>query len=129
MSVTDTGIDELFAGLHAEAGAAGVYELAVSNATAHAVYVEALLGYFVIDGEHLLQTAAEAMRELLGADVPLSRANILLALDKAGYDEVAWLRSLTGATTPDGRQRHPGYFADVTGQLANGYTHEVTVDA
>ena len=129
MSVTDTGIDELFAGLHAEADAAGVYELAVSANSDYARYIQDRTGFFVIDGEHLLATVTEAARELVGSGVPLTRQNVLLALDKAGFDEVAWLRSLTGSTTSDGRARHPGFWADDTGQLASSYQHEVTVDA
>ena len=124
MSVTDTGIDELFAGLRVEASAAGTYELELSNPAEYASFVQDIEGVFVIDLDHLTETVEAGIRELLGADVPLSREYILLALDKAGYDEIAWLKSLTGASTADGRGLHPGFWADDTTQLVNGYEHD-----
>ena len=113
----------MIADLHAEAGALDGASLAVSNATEYAAYVQDLLGYFVIDEEHLVATVEATVRQLVASNAPLTRENVIRALDQAGFQEVAYLRELTSDTTDDGRRRHNGYWADETGQLASGYEH------
>ena len=123
MPIQDIGLGEMMDGLRAEGAGVGGLALTLSNPTDYAAYVQDALGYFVIDDEHLLETVTASLRQLVESGQPLTRATLRLALDKAGFDEVAYLRSLT---TADGAERHPGNWRDRTGQLASGYAHEVT---
>lgn len=56
---------------------------------------------------------------------------IELILEQIGIETIAYLRSLTNEIRPPAsgrsntRRAHPGHWADVTGQLALGYSYEV----
>ena len=123
MPIIDIGINEYLSDLQSEVRALDGASLTVSNATEYAAYVQDLLGYFVIDEDHLVATVEATVRELVASSAPLTRESVLRALDQAGFKEVAYLRELTSDSTADGRRRHNGYWADETGQLASGYQH------
>ena len=76
-------------------------------------------------GAEQRQTFARHVDELLASDLDVTAATLRLVLDAAGKAEVNYLRSLTSATTDDGRTRHPGHWADQEGLLANSYESEV----
>ena len=120
MPIIDIGINEYLSDLQSEVRALDGASLTVSNATEYAAYVQDLLGYFVIDEDHLVATVEATVRRLVASNAPLTRESVLRALDQAGFEEVAYLRSLTAS---DGAQRHPGGWQDRTGQLSNGYEH------
>jgi len=104
----------------AEAG--GSYVLDVANPTDYASAVASIDGVDVFDPPHQAEVAAENVAAV--ADSHVTSDRVVRALDKAGHEEVAHLRSLTEATTDDGRRKHPTGFADVTGQLAGAYEHD-----
>jgi len=100
---------------------AWTYLVEVRNRTEYAFHVQNRDGLYIFDDVHLREGVVENLRAVLDAgDLPTAR-QMVLALEKAGADEVAHLRSLTAV---DGAMRHPGGWQDRTGQLAAGYESE-----
>lgn len=125
MPITDAGLDKLFVDLYDEAAAAGTYGLEVRNDTRTARFVQDLDGYEVVSQEGLEAARDREVDTLLASGAPLTKERVLVALDKAGGDEVKRLRSYTGDRTEDGRRRHPGNWADRRGVTVENYEHEV----
>lgn len=125
MPFTDQGLAELFDDLRAEAAAAGPYWLDVLNDTRYAEHVQDREGYDVVSQAGLEAARDREIDVVIGAGVPLTKERVVVALDKAGGDEVRRLRSYTGETTDDGRPRHPGHWADDEGVLVDNYEHGV----
>lgn len=125
MPFRDTGLDVYARELKGAAAARGAHVLELRNPTEYAGALQDLDGYEVIDEAHFAATADANLAELVASDLPLTSQRIDRALDRAGFEETNYLRSLTGGTTDDGRSRHPGHWADETGLLANAYEHEV----
>lgn len=88
-------------------------------------------GYYVFNDEHMLETAAQWIRELIESGQPLSVQTIEDALDGAGFEEINFLRSYTNEMRPPvragqgPRRAHPGGWSDVTNNLRNAYHHKV----
>ncbi len=77
---------------------------------------------FVLSNEHLMQTAPAQVSMLLNRLV-VTPVLIETALHAAANREVAWLRSFTFSI--GGRQLHPGWWGDISKQLARGYRADV----
>lgn len=75
-----------------------------------------------------LQGVLETLKEIEAAEVQ----KIVAVMDFIGIRTIEHLRSFTTETAPPirpgdpPRRRHPGYWADRTGQLAAGYRYTVT---
>lgn len=124
MPIDDRSVRAMFdADLAAARDAAGTYVLEIRNPTDYAFHVQHRDGIDIFDDVHLDQALDQALDALPGAAIPTPGA-VVGALDQAGHENVAHLRSLTSETTDDGRRMHPGYWADDTGALAQGYEHE-----
>lgn len=106
------------------AEASGSYALDVVNPTDYAAAVASVDGVDVFDRVHQAEAADESVSAVLGTLAEVSSRRIVSALDKAGFDNVAHLRSLTEERTGDGRRKHPTGWADQTGQLSSGYSHD-----
>ena len=103
----------------------GTRTLEIRNPTEYASYLQDREGIDVLDHAHAEETVRAELQAVVGGSEVPDPAAVARALDKAGADEVAHLRSLTDATTDDGRRRHPGFWADETGELAGAYAHTV----
>lgn len=86
-----------------------------------------------IDGWSL-QVEEESFREEFASLEMEATTKLLLLLETVGWETVLYLRSHTSETRPPvragepARRAHPGGWADVSGQLANGYRFELYVD-
>lgn len=54
--------------------------------------------------------------------------SMAMVLDRVGERTVELLQSYVGGRTEDGRLKHPGGWADRSGELADSYDYEVTSD-
>ena len=112
------------------------------NGMEYAAPLHAKTGYYVFNDRHFKKTVRKNLRQLANSSLPMNRKNTKLALEKACQEEINFLRSKTEELRPpaprnaagryipvadrgDKRQAHPGGWADISGNLANGYTFEV----
>ena len=105
--------------------------LRLINNMEYASYLQDRDGIFVFNDEHLRRTVVRELRKAFRAgDFPEVNALENVA-DAAGTEEINYLRSTTGELAPpvrtaEGRrEKHPGGWADRTGNLKNAYRHEV----
>ncbi|HMB77133.1 MAG TPA: hypothetical protein VKN76_12085 [Kiloniellaceae bacterium] len=117
------GFDDLIKGK-------GEQSLTIDNNMEYASYLQNKQGYYVISGPVSLRFVQEGLRETQRV-LPLTQRNVSLTLEKAGFDLVAYYRSLASELRPpvragEGyRKAHPGHWADITGNLASSYRFRV----
>jgi hypothetical protein len=108
--------------------------LTMENNMEYAEHLQNKSGYYVFsDGVSVaeVKSGLQATARVL----PLTRQNVARTLEKAGFDLVAFYRSITSELRPpvragEGmRHAHPGHWADITGNLASSYRFTVNAGA
>ena len=105
-------------------------KLTLENNMEYASYLQNKKGFYVFSPTVSVDFVNRALRET-GKVLPLTAVNVSRALEYAGFNLVAFLRTLTTKLRPPAklgegmRQAHPGGWADITGNLNAAYRFRV----
>ena len=126
------------------------HELKEFNSMEYAAALHAKQGYYVFNPQHLLRAVRRQLVATAKLRGHLDDRGMKLALEAAAYEDLNFLTSVTGEKAPPvgarrveraggeatyvppkGRAagyrfRHPGYWADDSGNLVQAYDFEVT---
>jgi len=152
---TGNNFDEALGALEAKVGGTAVVRAELRNVTEYADALHAKDGYFVFNPRHFRVQVYLAVKALMSSDQAITPVMLKNAAEYACNQEIDWLTSTTAETQPPVRAEtlvtfttdegedvefvaykgedegkryaHPGHWADVRGQLASAYEHDVAL--